>query len=101
MIRKLNAACDYIRQNAHKRLQVADVIRNSAMSRRSLELAFRKYRGRTIHDEIMAVQVDKICYLLNETHMTISQIAGIMGYSDIKHICRIFKKNKSITCHNV
>ena len=91
-------ACDFIRRNAHKRLQVSDVVQNSLISRRSMELAFQKHLGCSIHDEIISNQLDKICYLLKETNMTISQIASLMGYSDIKHICRIFKKNKDITC---
>ena len=60
----------FIRQNATTNIRVADVLRKSALSRRSLEHRFKKIVGHTPSEEILRVRVSRIKELLSENRVT-------------------------------
>ncbi len=84
-------AIRYIRQNFRKNIQVSDVVNSTILSRRNLELRFKKSINRSINSEIRRIRVEQICRLLIETEMSISEIAYGLGFSSVEHISRYFK----------
>jgi LacI family transcriptional regulator len=87
----------YIRSNFKKLIQVSDVVKYVAVSRRGLERRFRKYLNRSIHDEIRRVQIEYICLLLRESRMSMSQIAAQMGHMELDSLSRMFRKEMGIS----
>lgn len=86
-------ALNFIRTNAHKRIQVPDVVEATSLSKRLLYKRFKDVIGRTIHSEINRVRMEKIASLLLETDMSVLQIALCLGDQNDKHIARAFKKH--------
>jgi LacI family transcriptional regulator len=78
-------------------LQVDDVLRSVAISRRGLYDRFARTLGRSVHEEIKRVRVDEFARLLVSTGLPISQIASRLGCSDIKNLARYFKQAKGMS----
>lgn len=89
-------ALRYIRQNAKSKIKVVDVVNKTLLSRRSLELRFRRLIHRSIQEEIRKVRVDLITRMLIETNLPISEITNVFSFTDQEHISRYFKKEKSV-----
>lgn len=90
-------ALHFIRENASVMIQVNDVVTRTTISRKALYQRFNKAIGRSIHEEITRTRMDKFSQLLQDTDMTISEIAHKMGHSSDKHIARNFHKIKGMT----
>jgi AraC-like DNA-binding protein len=59
-------AVQYIRENACRTIQVADILEHVSMSRAALEPRFRSVLGRTLHQEVQRVRVERAKSLLAE-----------------------------------
>lgn len=87
----VNKAVAFIRENRGRGLQVTDVIAHLKMSRASLEPRIKKVLGRTIHQEIQRVQLDRVKELLVGSPMPIKQIAREGGFSCVQYLTRVFR----------
>lgn len=88
----LAEAIRFIREHATEPIYVPDVIRANRLSRRSLEILFRKYLKRSIADEIRLAHGDRAKKLLEETSLTISEIARQSGFSSAAALEATFQK---------
>ena len=90
-------ALAYIRENRFSLMNVSDVVKCTSVSRRNLELRFKKWLNRSILDEIKRVHVNLMAELLIETNYSVSKIALMMGHNSIDNICRYFKGQKGMS----
>lgn len=90
-------ALRFIRENAHRVIQVDEVARATSLSRRSLADRFAAHLGRTIGDEINRRRVEEITRLLATTHRSVAQIAEDIGYFSDRHIARYFHRQTGLT----
>ena len=95
--RQVARAIRYIRQNARENICVMDVVEATSLSRRNLEMRFRKILNRSILKEIRRVRADLIVNLLMETDLSVAEIAYSLHFSDIEHIARYFRKEKGVS----
>lgn len=86
------AAVRFIRRNATQGINVADVLREVPLSRRALESRFQKTLGRTPHEEITRLRVEKIKQLLTETELPLSEIARQTGFDHDEYMSVFFRK---------
>jgi len=94
---QLLKALRFIRDHARENLRVADVVRVAGLSRRALENRFRRELGRSILMEIRRIRVDLIAQMLMETDLPVSDIATALGYENLQHIARYFRKEKHMS----
>jgi LacI family transcriptional regulator len=94
---QLLKALRFIRDHARENVRVADVARAAGLSRRALENRFRLELGRSILGEIRRVRVDRIARMLMETDHPVSHIAGALGYENLQHIARYFRREKHMS----
>lgn len=92
----LSNAIKFIRQNSKNKIRVNDVVKQTCLSRRSLESRFRKHIRRSIQEEIRRVRTDLITQMLIETNLSISEITSMFNFTDVEHISRYFKKEKGM-----
>jgi LacI family transcriptional regulator len=85
-------AVQFIRQNLSESLSVKDVVGATGMCQRSLYNAFRAYLGRGIHEQILheRLRLAKARLLAGED--TIECVAQLSGFSDARHLHRIFRQ---------
>lgn len=58
---------------------------------------FKKCTGLTLVDCIIRIRIQESCRLLLETNYSIYEIAGMVGFSDLKHFYNKFKKLLNMT----
>ena len=90
-------ALQFIRDHARENMMVMDVASAAALSRRALEIKFRREIGCSIHEHIRRVRTDQIVRLLVETELPVGQIAESLGFSDIQHFSRYFRADKQVS----
>ena len=90
-------ALRYIRENATEQPGVDEVAYAVAISRRSLEIRFKKAMGRTVHDEIRRVRLDRAMRLLVETNLPLAGIAAASGFNTSSYLAQIFKRESGMT----
>jgi LacI family transcriptional regulator len=90
-------ALRFIRDHARENVRVAAVARAAGLSRRALENRFRRELGRSILNEIRRLRVELIAQMLIETDLPVSDIAAALGYENVQHIARYFRKEKHMS----
>ncbi len=86
------AALRFIQDHAGEGIQVEDVLQQVPVSRRVLEQKFRQLTGRTPHQEIVRVQVDRVKRLLRNTDLTLEAIAHRCGFKHSEYMSVVFKR---------
>lgn len=90
--RDIATALRFIRENACRGINVEEVVRNSAVSRSTLERQIRKYLGRTPQEEIRHVQIKRARELLLTTDLPTERIAGLCGFEHSEYFHVVFKR---------
>lgn len=88
---RLARALRTIRERACEGIGVEDVVRATPLSRSSLERGFRKLLGRSPHDELLRVRLDRARRLLAETDLKLAAVASRSGFPHVQHLCASFK----------
>ncbi len=90
-------ALQFIRDHNRENILVDKIARVAGLSRRALEIKFRKEMGCAIRPYIQRVRTDQIARLLVETDLPIGQIAESLGFSDAQHFARYFRGGKHLS----
>ena len=93
---EVNRAINFIKKNAQNKILVKDVVKQTNLSRRTLERKFKQSIRRSIYGEIKRVRIELIAKMLIETDLPISHISSLFNFTDIEHISRYFKLAKDI-----
>jgi LacI family transcriptional regulator len=93
----VTAALRFILDHARENIQVADVAEAAGLSRRGLHTKFRAALGRTVGQEIARVRTEEIARMLVNTDLPIAQIARALGFPNVDHIARFFKRHRGQT----
>ncbi len=76
---------------------MGDVVRHLAISRSTLQRRFPAIVGRSIHDEIVRVRLERAQELLATTPMPIGQIARTVGFRHEAYMSVVFRKKLGFT----
>lgn len=87
----LAAALRWLRENANKNVKVYDVLREVPLSRRSLELKFSKLLGRSPHEELTRVRVERAKSLLAGTDLPMAAVARRSGFAHAERMATVFR----------
>ena len=87
----------YIRQHACEGISVRDVLRALPQSRRLMETRFKRLLGRTPHDEILRVRINRVKMLLVETELSMDKIAALAGFEHPEYLSTVFHRQTGLT----
>ncbi|MFM8982480.1 MAG: substrate-binding domain-containing protein [Spartobacteria bacterium] len=91
-------ALSHIRKNFHlPNLQVPDIVDATKVSRRPLEINFKREVGRTIHEEIVRQRIDKAKDLLAHSKQSVGAIAVESGFGRVNQLHRTFRMHTGET----
>ena len=94
---QIGVALSLIRRKFPQKLSIDEIAKTIGISRRTLELKFRKCIGRTILEEVREMRVAKVKTLLKETHLPVSRIATLSGFRTTSHLINVFGNEFGIT----
>jgi transcriptional regulator GlxA family with amidase domain len=90
-------AQDYIEKNFEEKIQVEELAKKFAISRRSLERRFKKATHNTITTYIQRVKVEAAKRSLENSRDNVNEVMYGIGYSDEKSFRNTFKKITGIS----
>jgi LacI family transcriptional regulator len=90
--REIAASMRFIREHACDGITVEEVLKAVPLSRRILERRFRKVTGRTPHQEILRLRLERVKQLLGETELPLERIAGLAGFAHPEYMNVAFKR---------
>ncbi len=95
--RHISTAVRFIREHACNGITVADIVKQVPLSRRVLETRFQKLLGRSPHEQIMAMKLDRVKRLLSETDLSLAVIADRTGFKHVEYLSVAFKRQVGVT----
>jgi LacI family transcriptional regulator len=93
----ISTAVRYIRDHASEGIQVSDVLHKVPLSRRVLEARFKKLFGRTPHEEIERVRIERVKRLLTDTELTLEGISHRASFKHVEYMCVAFKRATGVS----
>jgi LacI family transcriptional regulator len=87
----------FIRQYACQGIKTAQVAAYVGVSRSSLELHFRKERGRSVHDEILRFKLAAAANGLEHSDSAIAEIAQKCGFKSAQYLHTVFRREFGCT----
>lgn len=90
-------ALRYIRIHACDPINVFDVMKQATVSRRVLEHRFQVVLGKTPHQEILQVRIERVKQLLREPDLTLAEIAARTGYEHVEYLSTAFKRETGLS----
>lgn len=91
------AAARFIRENAARLISIDDVVDAAATGRRTLERRFKAAFGRSLHDELRRVRLDRAMRLLRETSLDMPTVAEQCGFSGQARFSTVFRQHTGTT----
>lgn len=80
-----------------KELKMDELLQTIPLSRRSIEMRFKKATGYTIYQYLLNVRVEHFAYLITTTDRSYVDIAYEVGFRDLSNVSRTFRKYKGCT----
>ena len=90
------AAMAFVHQHSCEPIGVANVVKAVGVSRSTLEARFKAV-GRTIHNEIQRLRVERARFLIATTDLPIKQIAAMAGFAHVHYMTTIFRQSTGWT----
>jgi LacI family transcriptional regulator len=87
----------FIRDRGGREINVEDLLKKTVLSRRSLEMRFRKALGRSPYQEIRRVQLERAQLLLSRTDHSVREIADACGFKEARQLSTAFHGSLGIT----
>ena len=87
----------YIRENYAEPISLEKLSMLAFLSPKYFGRLFREQTGCTVTEYTQRLRIAKACELLRDTALPVNAIAEQIGYSDVKHFVKIFKRNMNAT----
>jgi AraC family transcriptional regulator, carnitine catabolism transcriptional activator len=62
------------------------------LSLRQLERRFKQQLGQTLHSEYMLVRVEKAHQYLQQTGLTVTEVAALTGFSSVEYFSKVYRR---------
>jgi LacI family transcriptional regulator len=85
-------AVRFIRAHAAETIRVRDVLRHAHLSRAALEPRIKRVLGRTIHQEIQRIRIERVKELLVTSDAPLKWIAAATGFRYPEYMMRVFHR---------
>ncbi len=90
-------AIKFIRAQAHRDIQVEDILNEVSINRRALERRFKKSIGRSPASELRRQRIEIAKQLLSGTDHSMAEIAGRAGFMYPQHMAVAFRQLTGLT----
>ena len=95
----MSNALEYIREHSAERLRLGDVAEQVYVSQWHLSKLIGKHTGKTFSDILNGARIDKSKELLKNPALRICDVAEMVGFQDLAHFSRVFKKMEGISAN--
>lgn len=92
-------AMEYIEENYTQKLKLADVAEKAYVSQWHLSKLLNRHTGQSFSEILNNVRIEKAKELLKDPSLRIGDIAESVGFLDMAHFSRVFKKQMGISAN--
>lgn len=92
-------ALEYIQENSQEKLRLTDVADQVYVSQWHLSKLLNKHTGKTFSDILNSARIDKAKELLKDPSLRIYDVAEMVGFQDLAHFSRVFKKIEGVSAN--
>ncbi|MDO3624874.1 AraC family transcriptional regulator [Mucilaginibacter sp. BT774] len=92
--RRLEKVFEYMNNNYHKQVSLAEVSRIANMPEASFSRFIKKHTGKTFIDSLNEIRLGHASRMLIDTNNTVAEIAYKCGFNNISNFNRVFKRKK-------
>lgn len=92
-------AMTYIKANYTKKLTLGEVAEKTYVSQWHLSKLLNRHTGQSFSDILNHVRIERAKELLQDPSLRIGEIAEQVGFLDIAHFSRVFKKQEGISAN--
>ncbi len=92
-------ALAYIQENSQEKLRLIDVADQVYVSQWHLSKLLNKHTGKTFSEILNSARIDKARELLKDPSLRICDVAEIVGFQDLAHFSRVFKKMEGMSAN--
>lgn len=89
--------CDYINTHLSEDLSVARLSDLFNYNQSYISRLFKQMQGETLSQYLKNARIDRAKELLRNTHMSIQEIAGTVGFDTIQYFSMVFRKEVGMT----
>jgi LacI family transcriptional regulator len=91
------AALRFIREHACEPIGLSEVLAATQASQSTLRRRFKAVLGRTIHDEIQRVRIERAKQILLSTDWPLKQVARHTGFSSARRLAIVLREHEGIS----
>jgi YesN/AraC family two-component response regulator len=95
----VNNAIKYINENYAQKLKLIDIAEQVYVSQWHLSRLLNHHTGHSFSDLLNQARIDKAKNLLADPSLRIGDIAELVGFQDLTHFTKVFKKQEGITAN--
>ena len=92
-------ALEYIRENSQEKLRLTDVADQVYVSQWHLSKLLNKHTGKTFSDLLNSARMEKARELLKDPSLRICDVAEMVGFQDLAHFSRVFKRLEGMSAN--
>ena len=94
---KMQNVARYIVNNFQRKITLDEVARYVGMNRSSFCSFYKKMKGKSFFSDLNEYRINSSCVMLKETSMSVADICFAVGFDDVPHFNRTFKKIKGVS----
>jgi len=94
---KMQEVNRFMMNNFQREVSLEEVAMHVAMNRSAFCSFFKREQGKTFFSALNEYRMDCSCLMLRETELSIADVCFAVGFNDIPHYNRTFKKLKGIS----
>jgi len=87
----------YLEDNITKSLKNEEISRKFNYSISSINNQFKKYFGRTLHEQVVFLKIEKAKNMLRKEYLPLNRVSDILCFSTPESFSKVFKKVTGIT----
>ena len=88
---------EYVKENYMNEISFLDLAKVCHISRSHLSALFKKEVGCSFPEYLVNFRIHKAAKLLKEENLRVSEVAELVGYQDVAHFSKIFKKYMGVS----
>lgn len=92
-------ALEYIEEHYEKKLKLSDVAEKTYVSQWHLSKLLNKHTGKNFSEILNSVRIEKAKEMLTDPSKRIGEIAEAIGFLDMAHFSKVFKKQVGISAN--
>lgn len=92
-------AVAYIQEHYREKISLQEVADRCYISQWHLSKQLNRYAGKSFYDILNSVRIRAACDLLADPSLKIGEISELVGYADVAHFARTFKKLEGVSAN--